>query len=111
MLECMDGFRHEDQKMLSTHINMQFVCPLADHFVLSCRFVGDLILEDVVSPWRISILIEDHRSACTSCKTGYDSLLNDQSYILVSKIATKLSLLHIFLHIQMEGGSRSISRD
>lgn len=105
MHECMDGFRHEDQKMLSTHIKMQFVCPLADHFVLSCRFVGNLILEDVVSPWRISLLIEDHRSACTSWKTGYDKII--RLTFLVSKIATELSVLHTFLHTHTEGRSQA----
>lgn len=72
---------------LLTYIQMKFVGPLADHFILSRRFVVYLILKDVVSPRRVPILIENHRSPCASCETGYDEThrlknksRNNQSY-------------------------------
>lgn len=122
MHECMDGLHHEDQKRLSTHIKMQFVCPLADHFVLSCRFVSDLILEDVVSSWRISVLIEDHRSPCTSCKTVDAHFLvpltikwqkkkiiftNRYIYIYInSQLIDLTALIYTFPQTLLEGGTQ-----
>lgn len=54
---------------LVTYVQMKFVGPLADHFILSRGFVGYLILKDVVSPRRVTVLIKDHRSPCASCET------------------------------------------
>lgn len=45
---------------------MQLICPVPDDFVLS-RIVSNLILEDVVSPRRISVLVECYRGFSTTC--------------------------------------------
>lgn len=45
---------------------MQLICPVADDFVLS-RNVSNLILEDVVSSGRVSVLVECYRGFSTTC--------------------------------------------
>lgn len=46
---------------------MQLVGPGADHPVLGRGPVVDLVLEDVVASRGVSVLIEDHGCAGTSC--------------------------------------------
>lgn len=46
---------------------MQFIGPGADHPVLRRGSVVDLVLEDVVASRGVSVLVEDHGRAGTSC--------------------------------------------
>lgn len=50
-----------------SHPEVQLICPGSDHPVLRRGPVVDLVLEDVVASRGVSVLIEDHGCAGTSC--------------------------------------------
>lgn len=51
------------------YLQVEVVSPLPDDFVLRSG-VPDLILVDVVTPWRVSILVERHGSPSDAWKRG-----------------------------------------
>lgn len=56
---------------VKSHFEVQFIGPGTDDSVLRSRPVGVLVLEDIVSSWSVSILIENHR--CTGTSWNKDS--------------------------------------
>ena len=48
------------------YIDSEVICPLADDPVTGVRDVRHLVLEDVVTTWSVSVLVEHHSSACAS---------------------------------------------
>lgn len=51
---------------VKSYFEVKFIGPGADDSVLRCRPIGDLVLEDIISSWSISILIENHWCTGTS---------------------------------------------
>lgn len=49
------------------YVEPEVICPLADIPVTRVTDVRHLVLEDIITARRISILIEHHSSPCTSC--------------------------------------------